>query len=480
MTASKTLWAKDESSPLYPFRVFLAGDVSVAIQFAAAVLIILFDAFIPGAIAFGLFLTVILLLCDDIVTTFPPFLLTLSFVIQAENTYDKFIVFLPILIAPVFAGVFHAIVYRNDYHTKMGVFFVPMVLVSITNFLGGLGTISFAEYFSTTNLTYAFSLGFMIVILYWAFSGHIGPGKNYTDEIDVRIAKLFCVVTLFLILAVLEFYVQHIDQFKAHPGILYMQWRNNASTLLMMAMPFTFYMALKKFPYILLSFGSYLAIVLMGSRGGLVMGGIEFVVLLTLYYFMDKKHRATIAWIVLSVLLVIAAALPKLWGLMSYTTGRLTDASQYSIRLGLWKRSIEDFKANPVFGRGLGYMGNRDIHPSKMATLCWYHSSLPQVWGSFGLLGLATYGYQMYVRLKFLNSRHTLFGRTVLTSFLGLEMMSLVNPGIFAPTYLVILTVLFIILEQYQSTFQRMEIRILYSDPDEPEPDFDDDTGEMA
>ena len=59
-------------------------------------------------------------------------------------------------------------------------------------------------------------------------------------------------------------------------------------------------------------------------------------------------------------------------------------------------------------------------------------------------------------------------------------MMSLVNPGIFAPTYLVILTVLFIILEQYQSTFQRMEIRILYSDPDEPEPDFDDDTGEMA
>lgn len=474
MNQSMFRWSKDKTSKLYPFRKFMAGDIALVLQFLAAFVVILFDAYIPGALLFGVLFTVILLLSDDLVSVFPTFMAALCFVIQAQNTYNKFIVFLPFIIVPVMAGVFHAIVYMNPYKTKMGVLFVPMLMISFTNFLGGLGTITASEYFSTTSLTYMFSLGFMIVIMYWAFSGHIGPGKNYTDHMDERMAKLMCAVTAFLILAVLEQYTEHWTEFTAHPGILYMQWRNNGCTLLMIAMPFTFYMALKKFPYIILSFGSMIAMVLSGSRGGLIMGGIEFVILLILYVLMDKEHRKIIGLIVLSFFLLVAVLLPKLITFMSYTAGRFTSASQYNVRLGLWKRSIQDFKANPIFGRGLGYRGNRDIHPSKTATLCWYHSSLPQVWGSFGLLGLFTYGYQMKVRLQFLNSKKSLFGRTVFLSFIGLELMSLVNPGIFASVYLVIITTLFIVLEQYP--FPNMLIHITYTDPDIPvEPDYEDD-----
>ncbi len=479
MDKSLFRWNTDESSKLTPFRKFMAGDYALGIEFLAALIIISLNAYIPGALLFGVLLTVTLLLSDDLVSTFPIFMLALCFVIQAENTYNQFIVYLPIIIAPVLAGIVHAYVYRNDKMGAPGMLYLPMILVSITVLLGGLGTITMKEYFSTTSLSYMFALGFMIVIIYRAFSGHIGPGKNYTEKMDERIAKLFCAVALFLILASIEGYIEHIDAFKAHPGILYFQWRNNGCTLLMMAMPFSFYMATKKFPYIWIAFGSVLAFVLLGSRGGMILGGLEFLILFVLFWAYDREHRTILGWVIGSVLLIVAFGMPKLMDLLSYTSSRFTDASQYSIRLGLWRRSITDFKTNPIFGRGLGYMGNRDLHPSKTATLCWYHSSLPQVWGSFGLTGIAAYGYQLYMRFKFFREHRSLFGRAVFASFLGLELMSLVNPGIFAPVYLVIITVLFVVVEQYP--YPNMDLKIVYSDPIEPASvTFENDRDEMA
>lgn len=479
MSDSMFQWRKDEESVLYPFRKFMAGDVALLIQFVLAFIVVLFHAYVPGALFFGILLTLVLLLSDDVVSAFPTFMMALCFLIQAQNSYNQFIIYLPFLFVPTFAGVMHAVVYKNPCKTKMGSLFVPMVIVSIVDILGGLGTITAKEFFSTTSLSYMFALGFMIVIIYWAFSGHIGPGKNYTNHMDDRIAKLFCAVAAFLLLSVLEAYAANWSAFTAHPGILYLQWRNNACTLLMIALPFTFYMALKHFSYIILSFGSMLAMLLSGSRGGLILGGIEFVFLLIVYYLFDREHRTVINWVVGSLFVILAFCIPRLMDFMSYTSGRFTSMSQYSVRIGLWRRSIKDFLTNPIFGRGLGYMGNRDIHPSKTATLCWYHSSLPQVWGSFGLCGLAAYGYQFHARMNLLRENHSLFGRTVLASFFGLELMSLVNPGIFAPVYLVIITVLFIILEQY--SFPNMEVKVTFTDPEEPaEEPYDVGRHEMA
>ena len=44
----------------------------------------------------------------------------------------------------------------------------------------------------------------------------------------------------------------------------------------MMAMPFAFYMSARKFRYIILPFIAYAAMIMLGSRGGLILGGLEF------------------------------------------------------------------------------------------------------------------------------------------------------------------------------------------------------------
>lgn len=452
-----------ETSKLYKLRRFLASDYFCALVVAYSFVVICFNWIIPGAFVLAIITSFIFFFSDDIVSVFLPIILIACFGIQANDSLWDYMALAPLGALPIFSILFHHIFYRERDKTKVkrpGALLLPMILVSITNFLGGIGTIPLKSYFSPTSLIYMFALGFMIVIVYFLSYNHLGAGKNYTERIDKRVAKIACWVMLFLILATAEGYVERWAKFIADPGILYFQWRNNASTLIMMAMPFAFYMSARKFAYILLPFASYAAMIFLGSRGGLILGGLEFLGLLIIDIVLDKKHRKYIGAIFAVIFLGFLFMFPQIEKFMAYTLGRMTAADQYSIRLGLWQRSIEDFHRNPIFGMGLGYMGNRDIHPSKAASLCWYHSSLPQVWGSFGIVGLLTYGYQMFVRWKFLMKQQSMFAYTVTASFIGLELMSLVNPGIFAMFYLLIISMEFFILEKYRFPEIHMKLEV--------------------
>ena len=437
-------------SKFYKLRKFLAGDLFNMLPFLAAIISICTNQYVCGTIAIGIIISFILVVSDDVISAFPSLLLLVAIGIQAKNSYDDYMSKFWFILIPIAACVFHCLAYRKSADWHKGKLFYPILIISIVNILGGVGIITWKEYTTTLSLAYMFALGFMILIMYWYFSATIAPGKNYTDSIDVRIGNMMSLLTVFLILAVGEYYIEHWAEFIADPGILPFQWRNNASTLIMIAMPFTFYMASKHFAYILIPLGSVAALVLSGSRGGLVMGGLEFLVLMIYFAVKDKKHRWAILGILAAGIIAVGLMIPKMLDFLSYTIGRFTSSKENFRRIGLWKRSVTDFLSNPLFGRGLGYMGNRDLHPSSTATLCWYHSSLPQVIGSFGIAGILGYGYQMYARFKLLLKRTSLFSRSVMLSFIGLELMSLVNPGIFVPMYLLLITILFVCVENYE------------------------------
>ena len=347
-----------ESSRLYKLRLFLASDVFCALVVAYSFVVICFNWIIPGAFVLAVITGFVFLLSDDIVSVFLPIMLIASFGIQANDSLWDYMALAPFAAFPILAILFHHIFYRERDKSKVkrpGALLLPMILVSITNFLGGIGTIPVKSYFSPTSLIYMFALGFMIVIVYFLNYNHLGAGKNYTDRIDKRIAKIACWLMLFLILATIEGYVERWAKFMEDPGILYFQWRNNASTLFMMSMPFAFYMSARKFWYILLPFASYGAMIMLGSRGGLILGGFELLILIIVDLILDKRHRKYIAAILATIFLAFLFSFPQLEQLLEYTLNRMTAADQYSIRLGLWRRSVEDFHRNPIFGMGLGY-----------------------------------------------------------------------------------------------------------------------------
>lgn len=439
-----------DNTILNRIRIFLAGDIFTAVLFVLAVAVLLLNAEIPGAIFFGLIISAILILSDDLMSCLMPALLMVSFAIRCKNSYDDFMEYLWILPIPIFAVLFHALVYRRSFSFKRGKLLVPMCMVSVATMTGGLGIITAGEYFSTLSVAYMFTLGFGTVLVYLIFGAQLQPGKNYTDAVDIRLSKIMVTTTLFLSFAVLQYYGENWEKFIMDPDILPFQWRNNACTILMIAMPFSFYMSTKKFPYVITAFLSYGIMLLSGSRGGMIFGGIELVILIVYFAVIDKKHRKILLGIVAAMGVAAILVMPKLIYIFRYTIERLTSYSENAIRLGLLKRSVEDFLSNPLTGRGLGYMGNRDIHKSSIATLCWYHSQIPQVIGSFGLVGIAAYGYQLICRVKFFVAEKSLFAKTVFLSFIGLELMSVVNPGIFAPLYLMVITILFAIVENYE------------------------------
>ena len=79
----------------------------------------------------------------------------------------------------------------------------------------------------------------------------------------------------------------------------------------------------------------------------------------------------------------------------------------------------------------------------------WYHMWLPQIWGSLGTVGLLAFGYQLFLRVKLAVTRRAFPEVTLSLCYLGLLLMTQVNPGEFCPIpYALIATMIFLFLDR--------------------------------
>jgi len=220
-------------------------------------------------------------------------------------------------------------------------------------------------------------------------------------------------------------------------------------------MPFPFYLSFKKthhsstFHRYWMGVLIYVALLLIQSRGGMLFGTIEFVICVVTIIFVDKQSRrknliAMFAMIVIGVVFLLSAS-----DLIAVYMDKLNVDSN-EVRWKLYKDAWENFKQHPIFGVGLCYSGNQaETWVPRTGAINWYQNSVLQVLASFGIVGALAYGFQFVCRMKVLLRCHTKFNYTVLLSYLGLGLMSLVNPGLFSPIpYLLILTMMFVVVEK--------------------------------
>ena len=80
--------------------------------------------------------------------------------------------------------------------------------------------------------------------------------------------------------------------------------------------------------------------------------------------------------------------------------------------------------------------------------MSWYHMMIPQIIGSMGLIGVAMYGYQIFARFKIIFTKTSSWSLVLGLSYLGILMMSQVNPGEFCPVPFEMLAVLLFILQE--------------------------------
>lgn len=425
---------------------YLSTDWFMWVCFLIACFITVLRVEAIGLLVFAAIICTILVFCEDVIIALEPFLLLCLCLIKCNNSYDEFIKMVWLAVPAAAAIIFHF----NYYQRKLphGELFWPMLAVSVAVTLGGLGKITAKEYFSLMPIFFTLGLGFGMLLFYNLMNSHIRLRENYS--LPDKISKIMIIMGLFCCFMILEYYGEHLDKVLSTHGLLAFQWRNNASTFLIFALPFAFLRSIKgNHGWFWVGMLFYGCMMITGSRGGAIVGTAEVMMCMIALLCLDKRHRVYNI-IIISVGIVMFFVF--FWDLIYFFRDmllRLLQIDDNEIRVRLMRRAVEDFLSNPVFGRGLGYFGNRDVHHSAKGALCWYHSSPFQVIGSFGIVGIAAYGYIFVARIVYFARRNTLTNKFIFIAYIGMQLMSLVNPGLFSPVpYLLMMTLLFVIMDK--------------------------------
>jgi hypothetical protein len=426
-------------------RLFFNSDWFMVLLALVAIVSIFAGHEIVGTCVIGVITLFSITVTDDILPLLEGLLAATCTAIRPEHNPQGFWKVYPLFPIIIICLVLHFVYFRNKLIKSE--YTTPMAVVSVAVLLGGVGFISLKEYFSLVSIYHLVMLGFGMVLVCMYFTGSFVKERDYSFR--YKIAKMMVMVIIILCFSIFEEYFSKRSELVGNLHAVPFQWRNNGSTLLMMAMPFGFYLSAKRFKYGITALLAYIGLLFTGSRGGLLFGTIEFFICVITMLIIDKRHRR-IYLISLGVFAVVMLLMSKFMSeIINTTLERFINPDENSIRLGLIERGIEDFKNRPIFGTGIGYMGNRDIHPSKKDALCWYHCSIIQVPASFGIVGIGAYAFLIYKRIKIFIKNLSVFNIAMFLSYIGLEMMSLVNPGLFAPVpYLLFTSLFFIIMEK--------------------------------
>ncbi len=434
---------------IYVLRKFLNSYLFYGIETLVACLFVLMGEEVFGAIVFVALLGVILIVCDDILPTTLPFLLLCTFSTNCYDSYDTFMsyaIYAPIVILALIA---HFVVYHKPFRLGQSVY--GICGVSIALLLGGIGNFSLTEY--AYGSYYILGLGIGMIVCYILMKSQFSPRRDY----DLR--ERFSVIMMMMgLLCVAMIAIGTIKRWNGlaegtQSGLGFS--RNNICTLLMFAMPFPLYLTKKTDWWALVTLLFFGAICVSTSRGGLLLGSVEFIVCCIYWVYIAKKKLYRILCVSLSIAalgLCCGSVILDILNDRVFADNALVNESRYVM---IWQ-AVERFLKNPLFGSGLldntiDYGGYR-----KPGTMAWYHMMIPQVFGSMGLVGVAAYGLQILGRFKFIFTKTSSWSLVLGISYLGILMMSQVNPGEFCPLPFEFLTVLLFVLQE-----RRLEQAIL-------------------
>lgn len=436
---------------------FALSEVYSLLVFLLAYAFVVFE--LP-ALAFASMMVVLIVICafsDDLLPMLLPlFLMFCTALLNAGQVAELdwlFYVFIP----TGGAALIYRII-RLSRNIRLGGSFGGLVAVTVTVTLGGLGSITREEYFSQASLYHILGLGVAMILVYLFLKGAANVKRDY--DVADKVAGAMYLGAVFIAFMILRIFVAYPDVWEQGSELIdtvvrHAPWRNSAAALVVMMLPFVFYYARRHHPVHLLSaLFIYTIITLSGSRGAFVCGGIQLALCLFFFYLTKRSHLRTVIITVLFCLLatVIIFIDPIVDFCSEYLRISLNfDSIAKEARFKFFFRSFDDFRDAPIFGRGLAYTGNADIYQplDPVWQIPWYHSLIPQIIGSLGIVGILGYGYQLFVRLRvILAAERTPYTKALVLSYVGILLYSQIDPGIFSPfPFAALAVLLFVLLE---------------------------------
>lgn len=423
-------------------RGFSVGIPFFIGQTIVASLFVITGTEVIGVVFFSVLICLFLVVCKDVLSTTLPFLLTCTI---ATNCYNSYHIFMPMAkYAPIVIAslLFHFIAYRKKI--TFGESGKGIIAVSIAVVMGGIGRFTFMDYFYGTY--YILGLGFGMFLAYLLMRSEFFEEKDYDMPTKFSWIMILMAVVCSIMIATgyCRYWIGTIPR-------LYPEGfsRNNLSTLLMFSMPFPLIFAEKRRFSIAFSVLIYASISATTSRGGLLFGGIEVFVCFAFWIFSTKgNERKKRLFITLSLLVVLLLAFGKI--IYGVVTERLLNGEEFrkDARRIMFLQALDRFSKSPFSGYGIL---DRTIEYEiirKKGALTWYHMMFPQIIGSMGLIGVLAYGYQCIGRVRLIFQDKNVWSIVLGISYLGILLMSQVNPGEFCPLPFELLTVLLFVLQE--------------------------------
>lgn len=380
----------------------------------------------------------LLVFCDDLMSiAFPVFAIFLTSTVYFKD-YSVLAPYMWYAIIPFGAALIFQIVYYRKPFVK-GRFFYPMLAVSAALLLGGVGTISAEEYFKPFSLYYTVGLGVGMTALYCIFVSRLQNEREYSRV--ERVSDILYAAGILAVFVLAIFYMHNFQKFLNKGSVLFYKPRNYLCTVLLMAMPQSCRYIKKNNLNLIPLAAMYATMFMSGSRSGLLLGAIMLLICAAYVYATNKKSRKFY-----NILLIIVAAItvviafkyaPKVYSyLYGYRAnefdGKLISSNETRVKYILL--GLQDFKAHPLFGIGLGNMAHIKVFKAFFTgCIVFYHNCVIQVIGSMGLVGIAAYLWQTDARFKMAWQASKTDMIVLIFAYIGMLMMSLVNPGIFCP-----------------------------------------------
>ena len=392
----------------------------------------------------------ILVICEDIVPTTLPFLLISTFTTNCYDSFDTFIGYISFAPLVLACFAFHFVVYHKKYSAGESIW--GIFAISIAIIFGGIGNFTATEYLHGSYYFIGLSVG--MAAAYFLMRSQFAVRRTY--DLKERFAVIMLLMSALCALMIIIGYnrkVLGLTRFTPYPTGFS---PNNISTMLMFAMPFPLYLARRKGR----DWVAVLTAIVFGflciadSRGGLVFGVVEYIVCCVFWCANGrgknkKLIRALICvGITTSVLLAFLVCGPLRDMINKNLLGGVVSTGE--TRYDMIFEAFDRFRKNPFAGSGIldGSISYGDF--KKKGAMAWYHMMLPQIIGSMGIVGILAYGFQCLGRIKLIFQKRTVWSLCLGISYLGVLLMSQVNPGEFCPLPFELLTVLLFIFQEFR------------------------------
>lgn len=343
--------------------------------------------------------------------------------------------------------------------------FFPLFVYSIVLVLGGFGSgILLKDYFAFYPVYTFLGLGFLQLGLYFLFQNYLTADPRISAE---YFAKMMCVVGAVCMGMIAVFILQHIIAVGkiSLPDDTKWGWKNYVSDVVMLAMPFAFYFAVKSkwtLPFILFGSLQYLFLVLTRSAGGILFGTLmmPFLILFTILRTKGKYRIESIVFFALAILVAFAGAIWKRDILVELVTRKLDSGG--TGRMDIYWIAWQRFTEYPIFGVGVGhdYLQYPIMAERFHFIMTYFHSTVFQALGATGLVGLAGYTYMALSRLRTYIHRRN-FNVFLLIGFLGYAFYSMIDVGTAIPLPFVgITTFMLVVCEKLSDHEEMTDVRL--------------------